>query len=386
MRFVVVVLALVAFGACKKGPEHQPAPAEAPAVKLAPEDIVTIQRGELETGPRISGTLEAATRSVVRAEVGGTVLQVGPELGQAVKKGDLLARVEAKALGSVTTSAQSGVAAAEAQLDLARREVQRTEALVKGGAIAQRELDRAQSQVTAAEAQVKQARAQLASSQSQLGDATVRSPIAGVVARRSVSVGDVVSPGAQLYEVIDPRTMRLDASVASDNLSAIAPGKSVDFEVRGYPNQRFAGTIARVAPAADPVTRQIQVLVDIPNPGGKLVAGLYAEGRVSVEKREALLVPLAAVDMSGDQPSVLRVKNGVVERAAIATGLRDERAEVIEVTNGVAAGDVLLLSRATKNIAPGTRVEIAGSAPKQAAAPTPPVDAGTPPVAKPETK
>jgi hypothetical protein len=107
---------------------------------------------------------------------------------------------------------------------------------------------------------------------------------------------------------------------------------------------------------------------------------------VSVEKREALLVPLAAVDMSGDQPSVLRVKNGVVERAVIATGLRDERAEVVEVTNGVAVGDVLLLSRATKNIAPGAKVEIAGNAPKQAAAPTPPVDAGTPPVAKPETK
>jgi RND family efflux transporter MFP subunit len=355
-------------------------------VKLAAEDVVTVQRGQLETGPRISGTLEAATRSVVRAEVGGTVLQVGPELGQAVKKGDLLARVEAKALGSVTTSAQGGVASAEAQLDLARREVQRTEALVKGGAVAQRDLDRAQSQVTAAEAQLKQARAQLASSQSQLGDATVRSPIAGVVARRSVNVGDVVSPGAQLYEVIDPKTMRLDASVASDNLSAIAPGKAVDFEVRGYPGQRFAGTIARVAPAADPVTRQIQVLVDIPNEGGKLVAGLYAEGRVSIEKREALLVPLAVVDMSGDQPSVLRVKNGVVERAVIATGIRDERAEVIEVTNGVAAGDVLLMSRATKNIAPGAKVEIVGSAPKQAATPAPPVDAGVAPVAKPETK
>ena len=191
MRYLVVVLALVAFG-CKKGAKHEAPPAETPAVRLAPEDVVTIKRGQLETGPRISGTLEAATRSVVRAEVGGTVLQVGPELGQAVKKGDLLARVEAKALGSVTTSAQGGVASAQAQLDLARREVERTEALVKGGAVAQRELDRAQSQVKAAEAQVQQARAQLASSQSQLGDATVRSPIAGVVARRYVSGGDVV--------------------------------------------------------------------------------------------------------------------------------------------------------------------------------------------------
>jgi len=361
-HFLLAIALTLAASACKKPVEQAPQAAEAPAIRLAAEDIVTIQRGELETGPRISGTLQAAARSVVRAETPGSVVVIGPELGQAVKKGDLLARIEAKALGDVTTSAQSGVTAAEAQLDLAKREVQRTEALVKGGALAQRELDRAQSQVTAAQAQVTQARAQLASSKSQLGDATVRAPFAGVIAKRGVSVGDVVSPGAELYEVIDPSTMRLDASVASDDLSSIAVGKSVDFEVRGYPDQRFAGTIARIAPAADPVTRQIQVLVDIPNPGGKLIAGLYAEGRISVQKREALIAPLSAIDQTGDQPTVLRVKNGIVERTIVALGVRDERAEVVEVTTGLAPGDVLLLARATKNVAVGAKVEVAVAA------------------------
>ncbi|HUS30518.1 MAG TPA: efflux RND transporter periplasmic adaptor subunit [Kofleriaceae bacterium] len=369
MRSLLIVLLALVVG-CKKPPEQAPAQAEALPIRLAKEDIVTIQRGELESGPRISGTLQAAARAVVRAETPGSVVAIGPELGQLVKKGDLLARVEAKALGDVTTSAQSGVTAAQAQLELAQREVQRTEALVKGGALAQRELDRAQSQVTAAQAQVTQARAQLASSKSQLGDATVRAPISGVVAKRAVNTGDVVSPGSELYEVIDPSTMRLDASVASDDLSVIGVGKAVDFEVRGYPDQRFAGTIARIAPAADPVTRQIQVLVDIPNPGGKLIAGLYAEGRVSVNKREALIAPMSAIDASGDQPSVLRVKNGVVERTIVAIGVRDERAEVVEVTSGLAPGDVLLLARATKNVAVGAKVEIPGnSAPPPAAKP-----------------
>ncbi|MDQ3365049.1 MAG: efflux RND transporter periplasmic adaptor subunit, partial [Myxococcota bacterium] len=205
---------------------------------------------------------------------------------------------------------------------------------------------------------VTQARAQLSSSQSQLGDATVRAPMTGVVARRSVGAGDVVSPGAALYEIIDPSTMRLDAAVASGDLSAIGVGKPVGFSVRGYPDQRFEGTIARIAPAADPVTRQIQVLVEIPNPGGKLVAGLYAEGRVAVEQREGLIVPLAVLDLSGDQPSVLRVNNGVIERSVVALGLRDERAEIVEVTNGIAAGDVLLLARAGKTIVPGSKVEL----------------------------
>ena len=356
-RFLVAVI-MIGFAACKQGAEQAPSSHEAPVIKLAPEDVVTIARGELQTGPRISGTLTAAAHADVRAETQGAVVAIGPELGEHVKKGALLARIEAKALGDVTSSARSGLASAQAQYELAQREVQRTEALVKGGAIAQRELDRARSQLTAARAQVTQARAQLASSQSQLGDATVRSPMNGVVARRAVSVGDVVSPGGQLYEVIDPSTMRLDASVASDNLSVIAPGKEVDFEVRGYPGQRFTGKITRVAPAADPVTRQIQVLVDIPNPGGKLVAGLYAEGRVSVESREALVAPLNSIDQTGDQPTVLRVKHGMVERVPVAIGARDERSEVVEITNGLAPGDVLVLDRATKNVAAGAKVQL----------------------------
>lgn len=358
-----VALASVAtaatLGACKKpGAEHKPAATEAAPIKLAPEDFIVAARGELQTGPRISGTLQASVRAVVRAETSGSVVAIGPELGQAVKKGDLLARIEAKALGDVTSSARSGVASAQAQYELALREVQRTEALVKGGALAARELDRSKSQLTAAQATVTQAKAQLASSQSQLGDATTRSPVTGVVARRAVNVGDVVAPGAELYEVIDPSTMRLDASVASDDLSAIAPGKTVEFSVRGYPGQKFTGAIARVAPAADPVTRQIQVLVDIPNPGGKLVAGLYAEGRVTVEKREGLVVPAAVIDNNGDQPTVLRVKSGVVERTVVAVGVRDERSEIVEITNGIAPGDVLLLAHATKNVGPGAKVVV----------------------------
>ena len=369
MRTLSISLVLAA-AACNSQPAAPPADRAQPKL-LAAEDLVTIRRGTLSTGPRISGSLTPSSRSIVRAEAPGSVVAIGPELGDAVKKGALLARIEVKALGDAATSAQSGVTAAQAQLELARREVQRIEALVQGGALAQRELDRARSQLTAAEATVTQARAQLASSRSQLGDATARAPFDGLIARRAVNVGDVVSPGAEFYEVIDPSTMRLDASVASDDLSAVAPGKTVDFAVRGYPDQKFAGKISRVAPTADPVTRQIRVLVEIPNPGNKLIAGLYAEGRVAVATREALIAPLAAIDSSGDQPSVLRVKAGVVERVIVAVGLRDERAELVEISSGLAAGDVVLLARAGKNVIPGAKVELPAKPAPGAASPRP---------------
>ncbi|HEX5060322.1 MAG TPA: efflux RND transporter periplasmic adaptor subunit [Kofleriaceae bacterium] len=385
MRLFTIIVIVIALAACKKGAQEQPKSTnEVPTIKLAPEDIVVLARGELQTGPRISGTLQAASRAVVRAETQGSVVAIGPELGQPVKKGDLLARIEAKALGDVASSAKSGLESAQAQYDLALREVQRTEALVKGGALAARELDRAKSELSAATAAVTQARAQVASSQSQLGDATVKAPLAGVVARRAISVGDVVSPGSELYEVIDPSTMRLDASVASEDLSVIALGKAVDFEVRGYPGQLFTGKIQRIAPAADPVTRQIQVLVDIPNPGGKLIAGLYAEGRIAVERREALTAPVGAIDSAGDQPTVLRVKNSVVERVIVALGVRDERAEVVEVTSGLAPGDVLVLARAQKNVGPGAKVELPQQGAKTEDKPAAPDEKSAAPDEKPQ--
>ena len=150
MRTVVIAIALAALAGagCKKPGGDKPQTAqEAPPIKLAPEDVVAIKRDMLETGPRISGTLEASLRSVVRAESAGSVVSIGPELGQSVKKGDLLARIEAKALGDAASSARSGLAGAEA---------------ARAAAEAQRELDRAQSQLKQAEAAVVQARAQVA--------------------------------------------------------------------------------------------------------------------------------------------------------------------------------------------------------------------------------
>ena len=341
---------------CKQGGPAPVVEESAPAIKLAAEDVAVVEHRTIAVGPLVSGTLEARDRAVVRAEVTGTVVAVGPELGDPVAKGALLARVETNSLDDSVHSAQAAVASAQANLDLARREVTRTEALVKGGALAARELDRARSNATTAEASLTQAKAQLAASKSQLGDATVRAPIAGVVAQRAVNQGDVVQMGALLYEIIVPSTMRLAASVSSENLSQVGKGKEVSFEVRGYPGQKFVGTIERVAPAADPATRQVPIIVEIPNPGGKLIAGLFAEGRVATEEKTTVVIPQSAVDTTGEQPTVLKVKDGVAERVTIATGLRDDRREVVEVTAGLTPGDLVILGRAARGIAAGAKV------------------------------
>ena len=303
-----------------------------------------------------------------------------------MKKGQLLVRIEAKAAGDTVRSAEAGVASAQASLDLARQEVKRTEALVKGGALAQRELDRAKSAERTAAAAVTQARAGVAGARSQLGDAVTRAPIDGVVAQRPVNRGDIATMGAMLYEVIQPSTMRLAGSVSSEDLSAIGVGKPVTFEVRGYPGQKFTGAITRIAPAADSATRQVAILVDIPNPGGTLLAGLYAEGRVASQEKPALVIPMSAIDTTGERPSVLKVKDGLAERVSIATGLRDDRQEIIEVTSGLVAGDLVILDRAARGIGAGTKVAPPGmratTAPAAPAAPAAAAGAAAKPTAE----
>lgn len=236
-----------------------------PVVEIGRENVVTAETAQISVGPLISGELRAAREATVRAEIRGSVLQTGPEEGQAVRRGQLLARIETRTLNDSVQSAESQLQSAVEALQVAERELARTERLVAGGALAERDLEAARNAAAAARAQRDDARARLASAKRALGDATVRSPLTGLVAQRHVSVGDVVTEGRELYTIIDPSSMRLEASVPSDQLGAVSVGATVSFQVRGYPGQTFEGQVERVGAVADAVTRQVPIFVTIPN-------------------------------------------------------------------------------------------------------------------------
>ena len=351
------------FAACGVGPENggPPAASVAPApLQIGAENLVTVQREDIVIGPMISGELRPARKATVRAELGGAMTQVTVDEGQAVRKGALLGRIDARTLDDARQSAASAVTSAENELALARRETERTEQLVSAGALAARELDLTRGRVAAAEAQLADARARLASTQRNLRDAVIDAPITGIVSDRAVSAGDVVSPGTALFTIIDPSSMRLEASVPSDDLRMLRVGAAVLFEVRGY-ERPFEGTIERIAPSADPTTRQIPIYVAIPNVGGRLLAGLFAEGRVVSESARGLIVPVNAVNTTEGAPWVLRVADGRTEKVAVTLGLRDPRTERVQIVSGVNEYDTLLRGTA-QGITPGTTVRV--SAPR----------------------
>jgi membrane fusion protein (multidrug efflux system) len=327
---------------------------------LAAADVVVVEQDDITTGPRISGTLEPAQKAVIRAEAGGSVLEVHVDIGQPVTKGQLLGRVDSAGSGDMWRSAKSGVSSAEQDLLVAQRDLDRVQRLAAAGAVSPRDLELAQSQVSAAAARLESSRANLASAGSQLGRTSQKSPIDGVVSERAVNPGDVVAPGAPMFTVIEPSSLRLEGSVPAAAAGSLAVGTTVKFEVQGFPGKSFEGKVEHISPAVDPVSRQIPILVSLPNPDRQLVAGLFAEGRIASEQRQGLVVPADAVDFTGAVPSVLRVADGKVEKVEVGVGIRDEASEMVELTSGVAPGDVLVLGSA-RDLEPGAPVKVESS-------------------------
>jgi RND family efflux transporter MFP subunit len=293
----------------------------------------------------------------VRAQIGGTVLQTIADEGSRVSNGTLLARIDDRTIRDQYLSARSAVTSAQSAAEVAQRNLERNERLSKAGAIAERDLETARTQNIAAQSQLADAKARLTLQEKQLADAQIRAPFTGIVSKRQVSAGDVVQPGGELFTVVDPTSMRLEASVPASQLNAVKVGLPVAFSVSGYPDRTFEGKITRINPTADPTTGQVRVVVSLPNAGNNLVGGLFAEGRVASERRNVLVAPTSAVDVTGIKPFVIRLKEGKVERVEVELGLRDEESERVEIKTGLTKGDTLLIG-AARGISPGTPVRV----------------------------
>lgn len=362
--------ALLWISACKGGSAAE-SDSSAATTTIGTENIAIVTNGVLQSGPTVSGTIAPEREAVVRAQVGGSVLQAHAEQGQSVRAGQTLARIDAGGLQDVYLSARAGVTSASNNADIARRELARAEKLLAAGAIAERDIEQARRGAIAANAALADARARLATAQKQVGNTVIAAPITGIVSERPISAGDVVQPGAHLFTVVDPSSMRLEGSVPAEELSQVKLGAPVTFTVNGYPGRTFTGRVSRVNPTADPATRQVRIVISIPNAEGRLVGGLFANGRLASESRSGMVVPVNAVDSRTNVPAVYRIKGGKVERVPVQLGLRDEGAERIEIASGVQVGDTLLLG-AAQGITPGTIVTVstpsdkaASSAPKE---------------------
>lgn len=350
-----VVLLGSALAGCGPGADAANGDHDRSAVAVDREQIAVAAVESLAAGPTLSGRLVPERQANLRAEVAGTVVRINVEEGQRVVAGQVLVRLDDAALVDAELSARSAVRTATEALAVARRNAERAARLAGVGALAERDLEQARWNVTNAEATLADADARHALTRKQLQKTVIRAPFTGAISERPASAGDVVQTGNPLVSVVDLRTVRLEATVPVSALEALEVGDVVTLTGTGV--GPIEGRVRLINPVVDPATSQVRVIISLPNLKGRLVGGLFAEGRVATERRSALAVPIPAVDVRGASPSVRRIRDGVVELIAVELGIRDEARNLVEIRSGLAPGDTVLVSGST-GILPGTPVVV----------------------------
>jgi membrane fusion protein, multidrug efflux system len=369
-RHSVAALAVVAaLAACNKAPSAPDAAASATRSWLiAPEDVLTLENTALASGPVVTGSVQPERNADLRAEVSAVVLQVLKENGEQVKRGDVLVRLDETAIRDSVNSAEEALRAARRALDQSERMLERLTTLRASGMSSLQALEDADLRRNNAQSELAAAAARAAQARQQLQRTSVRAPFDGIVSERKVSNGDTAQVGKELIRVIDPASMRFDGLVSADQIGVVRVGQTVRFHINGYAGEEFSGKVRRVEPAADPLTRQVALLVDFDGAPKARVAGLYAEGRIEAASAAALTLPEAALVRAGDKAYAWRLQGGALRKAAVTLGARDARSGQWEVRSGLAAGELVLRS-ANPGFQDGQKVELSKPAPAASAAP-----------------
>lgn len=374
LRKPLLVLAIAsALVACgkepAKGPGAQAKDNKPTQLTVAPEDVLTVQSDSISSGPVVTGSIQPERRADLRAEVSAIVMQVLKENGEPVKRGDVLVRLDETSIRDTLLSAEEAQRAAKLSLEQANRQLERLKTLRASGMTSVKALDDAEMARNNALSELSASKSRVATARQQLGRTVVRAPFDGIVSDRKVSNGDTANIGKELVKVIDPTSMRFEGRVSADSIATVKVGQKVNFRVNGYGEQQFAGIVKRIDPAANAVTRQVEVLVEFADKAQPKVAGLYAEGRVDAVSSNALMLPEAALVKAGDKAYTWRVKDKTLNKVDLVLGARDGRTGNVEVKQGLAAGDIVLRSP-TSNLKDGQKIEmpaarVASAAPVQ---------------------
>jgi RND family efflux transporter MFP subunit len=370
LRPLLIVVALVtSLTACDKFPgkgDKKDSADAPPKLSIAPEDLITIKTSALASGPVITGSIQPERKADLRAEVSAVVLQVLKENGDAVRRGDVLVRLDQTSIRDNLNSAEDNVRNATQSLDQAERNLQRLKTLRASGMTSLQALDDAEVRRNSAISELSASKARAVVARQQMERTTVRAPFDGVVSDRKVSAGDTSSIGKELVKVIDPTSMRFAGRVSADKISLVSVGQTVGFRINGYPGQEFRGKVTRVDPSANDVTRQVEVLVSFVDAKQPIVSGLYAEGTIESISVKALALPESMLVKAGDKASVWRVKDNTLNKVDLALGSRDARTGNYEIRSGLAEGDIILRTPSS-SFKDGQSAEMVSTKPAQPA-------------------
>ena len=312
------------------------------------------------------GSMKAINGVTVSTDLAGIVSEIAFESGTAVKKGDLLVKLD-------TQQEEAQFRSAEARLNLAKSDLERKRDLIVKKAIAQSDWDTAESQLAQTQASVEEMKALIARKR-------LTAPFDGLLGIRQISVGQYVNPGAAIVPLQSLDPIFVEFSVPQQNFAALAVGKKLRLAVNGLGGGQFEGEITAIDSLVDPNTRNILIQGTVKNAEHKLRPGMFADVEVLLpETTGVLAIPSSAISYApyGDSVYVVRQKNGpdgkpmkMVEQQAVQLG--PKRGDQVSVLSGLKDGDEVVSAGVFK-LRPGAPVRVDNSVqPGNEAHPNPP--------------
>ncbi len=313
--------------------------ADAPAAAAAPKPALTVtvaqpRSASLANGLSANGNIAAWQEASVGAEVNGLRLAaVHVNVGDVVKRGQELARFAPETVQADSLQAQAAALQAQAQYESARADADRARSIQDSGALSASQMAQYLTAEKVSKAQWEAAQAVLAATQLRLGHTRVLAPDDGVISARGATVGAVVGAGQELFRLLRQGRMEWRAEVTPTEVARVQRGQKA--EVTLASGAQLSGTVRAIAPAADALTRNILVYVDLPR-HADLKANTFARGRFVLPASAGLTVPAQAVVQRDGHSYVFVVdaQNKVAQRK-VETGRRV--ADVIEVLQGLKA-------------------------------------------------
>jgi len=359
-RFLTILClaAVAAITACKRRAE----PPAKPAVAVAAREIA---RRTVQSSLTLTGSVEPDQAARLAAQVDGEVIYLGGREGDPVRSGQVLVRIDPSRLAAALEEARADRLAAQAELEDARRVLERDRALFERQGIGKERLEKSETSVLRLEAAEARARARISGLEAQLSDTEVKAPYDGYILERNIELGDVVKNGTPLLTVAS-RTLHALVPVSEIALGRLAEGHHVrllsDAEAGAGGCE---GLIKRIRPQIDPATRTADVEV-VPEPGscgirwlpGMLVRATF----VLAERHNVLAAPAEAVGIRPDgSRTVFVVEGDIARQRKVTTGL--EGGGWVELTDGVQEGDKIVLQGFEK-LKDGVAVTFSGKGPK----------------------
>jgi RND family efflux transporter MFP subunit len=288
---VRLTVAALALGLAGCGSPEPPSPAPAPDSQWK---TALVEMRDVELTYTAEAVVEAVRQSTVSAQIAGRIVELRFDVGDYVKKGEVIARIDERAATQALEASEAQVRQAEAALRNARAEFERSKQLVAQKFLSQAALDRAEAEYKAAQARVTALLAGAGQAKTERSFATLVAPYSGVVSARHVELGEMATPGKPLMTGFDPGTLRVTATVPQAQVAAIQAGAKARVEVPSSAKWVEA-TQLTVIPTADPRTHTSQVRLGLPAEVRGIYPGIYARAHFVTGRAAALLVPRAAV-------------------------------------------------------------------------------------------